>query len=376
MQKMKSGMTEGVCSLFAIPEWGHTLARIAQCQLNRDPRVFLAGYRKSDPLKDGIELEIRTRAPRFAPITALRASLKIAEGRLLELDRSIEFQANALGEPQTGANEPLYLCLRGVSMEIANGLVRSMRTEVPTLAIDLVNFDSKSTLGTKGIITHRLGMVPLRSEHVEELRYAGECECDDWCQLCSVTFTIESKGAGVVTTKDLRTSDRNFAPLLPHARIVSMGEGESLKLTAIARKGTGKTNAKWDPVSTVMLQIVPDIELNRGILEKMTSEEKSEWAASCPKGIFKCRNGGIGIEDCYERECDYCMACVDKSTGMNRHGLVAVRERENTDGTRDFLLRVESSGVLKPATIVRSALRALLKKIRNFRAPEPDNRLK
>ena len=47
-------------------------------------------------------------------------------------------------------------------------------------------------------------------------------------------------------------------------------------------KGTGKTHAKWSPVSTAYYRLVPDIQIK----SKIKNQEAEELVNLCPMGVF------------------------------------------------------------------------------------------
>ena len=42
-------------------------------------------------------------------------------------------------------------------------------------------------------IAHRLGLVPLRSDKVDEFESHNHCRCDTFCEKCSVTYRLVKK---------------------------------------------------------------------------------------------------------------------------------------------------------------------------------------
>lgn len=183
--------------------------------------------------------------------------------------------------------------LMDTDISMANALRRILIAEVPTLCIDLVQFEDNTTVLQDEFIAHRLGMIPIRSNKAKGMdawTYSHECTCDDFCENCSVKFTLncdfnemsqnrpgyQNKVAILVTSNDLESSDRdvhavNFSSEedLNHSLgtsdgivIVKLGPGQKLKLQAIAKKGIGKEHAKWSPVATVALKYDPIVKLN------------------------------------------------------------------------------------------------------------------
>lgn len=59
------------------------------------------------------------------------------------------------------------------------------------ITIDIVNIEDNTTSIQDEYISHRLGLIPLRSlRPMSEWNYNHDCECDYCCDMCSVTFTL------------------------------------------------------------------------------------------------------------------------------------------------------------------------------------------
>jgi DNA-directed RNA polymerase II subunit RPB3 len=166
-----------------------------------------------------------------------------------------------------------------------------MIAEVPTLCIDLVEFEDNTSVLQDEFIAHRLGLIPLRSTRpggMAAWNYNHACNCGDFCDECSVRLTLDcdynlmtqnvaeqQRGIPItITSQDLISSNREVAPVHfsneeeeSRARdkgiaIVKIGPGQRLKFEAIAKKGIGKEHAKWNPVCTVALKYEPIVKLN------------------------------------------------------------------------------------------------------------------
>lgn len=83
---------------------------------------------------------------------------------------------------------------------MANSLRRIMIAEVPTLAIDLVEFHENSTVLNDEYIAHRLGLIPIKYQDPQTLRGGDcngpflshrECVCYERCRRCSVEFDLD-----------------------------------------------------------------------------------------------------------------------------------------------------------------------------------------
>lgn len=61
--------------------------------------------------------------------------------------------------------------LSDTDISMANALRRVLIAEVPTVAIDVVDIEENSSVLLDEMLAHRLGLVPLRSQNVDQLKY-------------------------------------------------------------------------------------------------------------------------------------------------------------------------------------------------------------
>lgn len=80
--------------------------------------------------------------------------------------------------------------LLNTDLAIANALRRIMISEVPTMAIDLVEIKENSSALHDEFIAHRLGLVPLYCPNIEQFNYHEDCLCSSLCDKCTVKFTL------------------------------------------------------------------------------------------------------------------------------------------------------------------------------------------
>ena len=133
-------------------------------------------------------------------------------------------------------------------------------------------------------IAHRLGLVPLYSEKVDKFESHGQCNCDEFCQKCSVTYRLLKRCPPDVDTVEVTSNDIKLEPSNDHGvldhgvvpvrfiddkdeeedpiLIMKLSKNQMLDFTLIAKKGNAKTHAKWSPVATCIMRAFPIVELN------------------------------------------------------------------------------------------------------------------
>jgi DNA-directed RNA polymerase II subunit RPB3 len=182
-------------------------------------------------------------------------------------------------------NDSIHFILKNVDSSVANAIRRVVISEVPTLAIDIVTFESNSTFQQEEYLAHRLGLIPICStskqlsihENFVEARY---CNCPDECPRCSVRFEcdvnytqkVEQMGLknddpaqAYVTSSDIILDKKwnidfihpveySLNKKISTIAIVKLEKDQSLKFKATARLGIGKDHAKWSPVSIATFQ--------------------------------------------------------------------------------------------------------------------------
>ncbi len=270
----------------------------------------------------------------------------------------------------------IRLHIKDIPLHILNSIRRAAIAEVPTMAVDSVVITSNTSVLYDEYLAHRLAMVPLTSEEAlekynppEVCREAGERGL--FTEDCFVKLELEGVGEpGKITTLysgDLKTSDPDVRPVYDRIPIAVLtgtvthipGRGEvvnrqEIRLEAYARLGRGKEHAKWSPVSVAAHKYIADIFIDQG---KCVGEECRACVEACPKGVLAFEDGRVRVVEDKIFDCSLCREC-ELACPVNA---IRVRWRDN-----EYILTIESTGVLSPKRILIEASKIIDKKLEVF----------
>ena len=133
-----------------------------------------------------------------------------------------------------------------------------------------------------------------------------ECACEKMCSKCSVNFKLFS----VCKDRDqLEVTSKNIIPIDPDnpvipvqytdaqgeeedpIKVMLLSKNQQLDINMVAKKGIGKTHAKWSPVSTCTMRKQPTVALDYDVINRqLTLAQKQTLVAKCPRKVFKLNN--------------------------------------------------------------------------------------
>ena len=139
------------------------------------------------------------------------------------------------------------------------------------MAIDLVEVNANTSVLPDEFIAHRLGLIPLNSKSIEDVLYTRDCDCDQYCEHCSVTLSLKAKCTGEeimrVYARDLvvgepRPNEWVGKPVITDREglgvvVCKLRRGQEIDFKCVAKKGIAKEHAKWAPTSAVGFEYDP-----------------------------------------------------------------------------------------------------------------------
>ncbi|EMC94913.1 hypothetical protein BAUCODRAFT_123413 [Baudoinia panamericana UAMH 10762] len=260
--------------------------------------------------------------------------------------------------------------LQHTSLALANSLRRTILAEIPTIAIDLVEIESNTSVLPDEFLAHRMGLIPLSTRDVEDMFYTRDCACDEFCDNCSVVLQLNVANRNLdhnlkVFARDLTVTRVDGTPITDprstahltngaaglhsHAEelpprgfpilmdpeqkgplLCSLRKGQDLKLRCIAKKGIAKEHAKWAPTAAIGFEYDPHNKLRHTTLWH-EEDAKKEWPES-----------------------------------KNREWEEPPQEGQNFDFVAEpeqFFLNLEGTGVMPPDGVVHAGIRTLQQKL-------------
>ena len=149
-------------------------------------------------------------------------------------------------EVLTSDEKKISIKLKGVTLQYANALRRICLNGVPIYAIDTVDMiENSSVLADEGI-THRLGLIPLKTD----LSRSDESDSRIMLTLDSGDDTETGR---IVTSAELSSDDTVVKPSSDQIPIIHLAPGQKLKFEAYARLGRGTEHAKWNSSNIAVL---------------------------------------------------------------------------------------------------------------------------
>jgi DNA-directed RNA polymerase subunit D len=163
-----------------------------------------------------------------------------------------------------GKNEVKFM-LSGMKPRFANALRRAMIAEVPKFAIDEVAIHENTSLLYDEQLALRLALIPLKTD-------LSAFNPDERVSLTLEAISPEREGYTIVYSKELISSDPKVEAAFENIPVVKLISAErevggiksiarqKISLEAIARLGSGKEHAKWQPVTVCSYKEIADEE--------------------------------------------------------------------------------------------------------------------
>jgi RNA polymerase Rpb3/RpoA insert domain/RNA polymerase Rpb3/Rpb11 dimerisation domain len=154
-------------------------------------------------------------------------------------------------ELRTLTDDYCEFVLSNTDVSIANALRRVILSHVPTIAVDLVEIDENSTVLNDEFLAHRLGLIPIVSNRVKEMKSPFESDADD--DFTDVELSIDVK----CTTDDTLDVSLTLEPALALLQWVYLLHDSGVQACGMwsAVHGHGISNAQQLANQNVLPQV-------------------------------------------------------------------------------------------------------------------------
>jgi|TARA_B100001971_G_C18208004_1_gene548836 DNA-directed RNA polymerase subunit D len=243
----------------------------------------------------------------------------------------------------------LSFILKDTTPAYANALRRAMVEEVPTMAIEDVEFRKNSSILYDEIVAHRLGLMPLTTD-LKSYNLPEKCKCKGkGCARCQLKLTLKVKGPCTAYASDIKTKDSAVKPVHTKTPIVKLLKVQSLELEATAVLGKGKTHMKWSP-GNIHYKQKAIIEIND------KCDGCGKCISACPVNVLELKDNRAAIIKDNHLNCHLCNACQD----------ICPVDSIKISPSNDFIFYVESWGQLDCKKIVVEAIKILQEELTEF----------
>ena len=248
--------------------------------------------------------------------------------------------------------------LINADLAFANSLRRVIISEVPTIAIDMVDVYENTSPLFDDFVVHRIGLVPLVSDDIDKYKFPLECSCKEGCEQCKVDFSLSVKCDENCEHDTMEVTSEHIIPKNPDCKVVpvkydypivltKLKKGQSINMTLTAKKGIGKTHAKWSPVCTCIMRPIPVVEIlnmdGDNFLQKLEPDHKKRFCDACPSKVFKYDETMDEIIVENSDKCTFCEECLITTQDLIhkrdktefKHKKEKVKEKLEKEGKND-----------------------------------------
>ncbi|GAW80293.1 DNA-directed RNA polymerase II [Plasmodium gonderi] len=273
------------------------------------------------------------------------------------------------------------LCNSNTGM--ANALRRIMLSEIPTLAIDVVNVYENTSPFHDEFLAHRLGLIPIDSRNVKNYEFREKCKCKETCSKCTIQYVIQVKCNNAhkidISHYDIESVDHepNIPMPTPYQNrknkmeensaipIVTLSKNQTLHVKLIATKGIGKMHAKWIPAN-VSYRIDHKVQIKHNLINTLSRENKLLIANTLNKNCYILKNTDADDSDVYlklNENMSVVMAesCIELLNELGHKDIVKIIYDETK-----FHFKVESVGSMPPEQVVEMAIEILENKLKTL----------
>lgn len=248
-------------------------------------------------------------------------------------------------------NLHLSFLVEGVEDYYMNTIRRFIVDEVPTMAIEDIEFRKNESALYDEMVALRLGLIPLKTD-LKGYSLPEECTCKGvGCAKCTLDLTLKTTASGYITADKIKSKDPKVVPVYGDLQITYLLGDQKLEFSAKAQLGKGKIHAKWSP-GVAWYRHKPEISI-----DKTKAKDQVQMVKACPNKVLEEKNGIVSVNKDRLLDCDLNAACV----AVAPKGAIEVKAIPDA-----FIFSLESWGQLPTKEIIEQALVEFDKKLDEF----------
>ena len=219
-----------------------------------------------------------------------------------------------------------------------NTLRRLIIDQVPTMAIEEVEFEKNNSILYDETIAHRLGLMPLKTD-LKSYNIPSKCKCEGkGCNRCQLKLVLKTAKIGTIYASELKSKDPAVKPVFSETPIVKLLKGQSLEFEATAVLGSGSQHVKFCP-GHVFFKNKPIVEITGDVKNPEAIIENDH------NNIFEIKDRKLTVNKDRVLQCDLSLDYAE----IDKNVKVSISESE-------FVVNIESFGQLSCKEIVSTAM--------------------
>lgn len=233
--------------------------------------------------------------------------------------------------------------VEGVTSSYINTIRRLIIADVPTMAIEEVEFRQNDSVLYDEMLALRLGLLPLKTD-LKSYSLPKECSCEGaGCAKCQLKLTLKAWGSKTVYASDFKSDDLKVVPVYPETPIIKLLDNQKLELEAVAILGKGKEHMKWSP-GLASFRGIPIITATK----------------NANKEIIKKNNKVLSITGSKVTVVNHLKYNTSLEQDLEENGFTIGYS------DTDYIFTVESWGQLKPLIMIEKAIEEYEKELKIF----------
>ncbi len=183
----------------------------------------------------------------------------------------------------------LVFRMKGSDEVFANTVRRLILEEVPTLAVEDVEFTENSSALYDEMFALRLGLTPIKTDYKGYVQ-KSKCKCEGaGCAQCELKLSLKVSKKGYVYAEDAQSSDPKCTFVYPKMPLVKLLSKQKVDIVMIATLGTGREHTKWTP-GWAHYKKEP-------VLKVGAVKNPEEIVKNCPDGVLTLKGKKIEVDE-------------------------------------------------------------------------------